>query len=114
MFSGEVISVAFITMLIVAVPLEWLEKRELFGPAKALLAVGVIAGLYCILAGIHMAGGLEDPFATADREALGSASPGRGRIGFILAIRFWPYILMGAGAFAVYKLGIGLWNRRRQ
>ncbi len=47
--------------LIVAVPLEWLEKRELFGPAKALLAVGVIAGVYCILAGIHMAGGWEAP-----------------------------------------------------
>ncbi len=101
MFPGEVISVAFITMLIVAVPLEWLEKRELFGPAKALLAVGVIAGLYCILAGILMAGDWEP-------------SPVRGRTGFIVAIRFWPYILMGAGAFAVYKLGIGLWNRRRQ
>ncbi len=101
MFSGEVISVAFITMLIVAVPLEWLEKRELFGPAKALLAVGVIAGLYCILAGIHMADSWEAP-------------PVRGRMGFTLAIRFWPYILMGAGAFAVYKLGMGLWNRRRQ
>ncbi len=101
MFPGEVISVAFITMLIVAVPLEWLEKRELFGPAKALLAVGVIAGLYCILAGIHMAGGWEAP-------------SGRGRMGFILGILLWPYILMGAGAFAVYKLGMGLWNRRRQ
>ncbi len=101
MFSGEVISIAFITMLIVAVPLEWLEKRELFGPAKALLAVGVIAGLYCILAGIYLAGGWEP-------------SPGRGGFGFILAFHSWPYILMGAGAFAVYKLGIGLWNRRRQ
>ena len=75
MVTGELISVALTTMLIVAVPLKWLEKRELFGSAKVLLFVGVIAGLYCILAGVFMAGGWEDPAAAADREALNYSAP---------------------------------------
>ena len=111
MYAGEVIAVAFIAMLLVALPLERLEKRELLGPAKVFLAVGVFSGVYSILAGIHLAGGWEDPFANVDAERLGSASAkGRGRGGLvILAIRSWPYILMGT-TMASRRWPIACWR----
>lgn len=115
MFAATVIGVAFITMFIAILPIGWLEERNYDGLGKALLVVALFAGLYCFLAGIHLAGGWEDPFANADPETLGKASTrGRGRGGLIiLAISYWPYVLMGIGGYVVYNTTIRLWNRRQ-
>ena len=80
------------------------------------MITALITGLYVILAGIHLAGGWEDPLKNADPKTLGSVSArGGGKGGIvILAIKFWPYVLMGVGGYVVYNLSLFLWAIRKR
>lgn len=105
MFAAKVIAVCFVTMLAAIGLFTFFDKRGLKGAANAALMIGLLASLYCIAAGIFLLTDWQDPFATADPQQLAKASAthgGRGGI-VVLAIRFWPYVLIGSGSYFAYN-----------
>lgn len=101
MFSGWMIGAAFVLMFLPINAFEFFEKRRLTGVLRVLAVVGTAAAVYCLAAGLFLLSGSEDPVADADPNQLGRISAGgRGRVGLvILAIKFWPYVLIGLGGF---------------
>lgn len=107
MFSGKMIAIAFVLMfastglLVISDKLkqQWLESIGIVS--------GLAASLYCVAAALFLWGDWQDPFATANiaAEDIGNAAAkGRGRGGIILlAIKFWPYVLGGFGAYFAYN-----------
>ena len=105
MFTAKVIAVCFVAMVAAIYPFTFFDKRGLVGAAKAALVIGLIASLYCIAAGIFLLTDWQDPFATADPQQLARASATHGgKSGIVvLAIRFWPYVLIGSGGYFAYS-----------
>ena len=68
-------------------------------------AIGLMASLYCMTAGIFLLTDWQDPFGTADPQQLARASAAHGGKGgiVVLAIRFWPYVLIGSGGYFAYN-----------
>lgn len=107
MFSAKTIAIAFVSMfagtflLMLSVKLKqrWLE---IVG-----LVIVPAASLFCVAAALFLWGDWQDPFASANvsAEQLGRAAGShRGRGGIvILAIKFWPYVLGGLGAYFAYN-----------
>jgi hypothetical protein len=112
MFAAYPIAIAFVAMFAAAFPIEWLEKKGHDSIVRALLITSLISGTYCLAAGAHLLGGWQDPFAAAAPQELASASSGRRGGLIILMIRFWPYVLIGLGGYAMYNTALGLWIRR--
>ena len=69
--------------------------------ASILLTIGLFTSVYCILAGLSMAGIWGDPFAEPGIPAALSRNWARRGSGLrlILLIRYWPFILVFAGGF---------------
>lgn len=113
MFTGGLIATAFIATFLSIFPIAWLEKRNYNVLVKTFLTIGLIASIYSILAGLNLLVGWEDPFVNVDPETIGKASAqSRGRGGLvILAIRFWPYVLIGAGGYFGWSYAVAI--RRR-
>ncbi len=105
MFAGEIIAVAVVAMFASILPADWLEKKNLDKLATVFFVIGLIASIYSAITGIYLLVVLEDPLANADRETLGKAL-------IILAIKFWPYVLIGAGGICCWSYATILWNRR--
>jgi hypothetical protein len=104
MFQAQIITVCFLTMFGAIFVFNFFEKRHRAIAEKAALILGLVAGVYCIAAGAFLLSGWQDPFAAATAQQLGHVAGshgGRGGI-VILAIRFWPYVLIGFGAFSSY------------
>ena len=94
--------------------LEPLEKRGLHNVAFYICLVMFFASIYCLYAGIHLLVGWEDPFASADPAELGRAAAKTRRGGLVvLVIRFWPYVLIVAGAYFGYNTA-GIMQRLRK
>jgi hypothetical protein len=114
MFAAYPIAIVFVAMFAAVLPVEWLEKGGHGSIVRAMLTISLISGTYCLAAGVHLLGGWQDPFAAATSQELAGASASSGRRGglIILMIRFWPYVLIGLGGYAMYNTALGLWNRR--
>ncbi len=118
MFPGEVVFAVFLGMIPIGGLAVWLDNRSFHSLASALFTISVVAGLYCVLAGIFLVADSEDPFASIDAEdakTIGrAAAHGRGRGAILLLIiRFWPYVLVGLGGYIVYNAGLTLWYKWR-
>lgn len=113
MFTAKVIAISFITMFAAVPVFAFLEKRRLL--ARAALVIGLAASLYCVAAGLFLVAGWQDPFAGADPELYARASATRGGKGgiILLAIRFWPYVLIGLGGYFAYNTFMILRHRYR-
>jgi hypothetical protein len=104
MFSAQLITFFFIAMFVGPIVSQFLVKRGATTLAKTSMALVCVASVYCLLAGLFLAAGWEDPFANASAAEVGHAAAthrGRGGI-FILAIRLWPYVLIGLGGYMTY------------
>jgi hypothetical protein len=103
MFTGEIIAVAFITVLVSANVLRFAEQIRSQFVIKVFTLILVIAGIYCFIAGAWMVGGWTDPLASMSAEEIDEVRPmSRSRAGIlILVIQFWPYVLMLTGAGSV-------------
>jgi hypothetical protein len=106
MFTGWIIfyfMVGAFASIFLAMLLDW---RNMYRASNVILVFGLIAGIYCVAAGIFLAIGWQDPFANANissEELAPAYVRGRGRGGLvILAIKYWPYVLIGYGAFFIY------------
>ena len=112
MFSWELIAAGFLATFLAIAPIDWLENRHFNTAVKIILLIGLVAAVYSIFAGIHLRVGWEDPLAGADPETVGRVT-GRRRGGIIiLAIRFWPYVLIGVGGFFAFRYLRQFWYRR--
>ena len=109
MFPGEVVVAVFFGTIPLILLAAWLGGRN-FHVENALWIISLVAGLYCVLAGLSLVPDWEVPFANIDAEGartLGrTAAHGRGRGAFIIPlIMFWPYALIGWGGCCVYLAG---------
>ncbi len=114
MFAGKIIAIAFVAMFVPVFPAQWLEKKNLDKLATVFWTIGLIASIYSVVAGIFLLVGWENPLVNADPETLAKVSArARGRGGLIiLAIKFWPYVLIGAGGYFGWMYASILWYRR--
>lgn len=115
LFPASAITVAFLGLFVGTGALVICMDRR-WRRTEAVVAWTILAfAIYCVAAGIHLQTGWEDPLASASASQLSSASVrGRGRGGIIvLAIRYWPYVLIGLGAFFAYNVGSVLLTTRR-
>lgn len=96
--------------------IEFLEERKAIKALKVVLVFNLIASLYCLVAGVYLALNWQDPFAQASSEQLGSAAASHGGKGgiVILAIRFWPYVLIGFGGMFAFRSFVTLRNMMKQ
>lgn len=110
MFSAQFITIFFAAMLLAVGALVLIQKRGWIAIEGIILAVGLGAAVYCVAAGVFLLSGWQDPFASASSQEVGQAAAthgGRGGV-VILAIRFWPYVLMGLGSYFGYGYLLGL------
>lgn len=119
MFSGEIIAVAFIAVLVSANVLRFAEEIKWHLIVRAFTLILVIAGIYCFIAGAWMVGGWSDPLASMTAEEIDKVRPmSRGRGGIlIVVIQFWPYVLMltGAGSLlGAYGVGGNIVRSKRR
>jgi len=106
MFSAKIIAIAFISMfagIYIGMLSEKLKQDWLTSVGSAITA---IASLYCVAAALFLWGDWHDPFASSDvsSEQLGRAAASHGGRGGIVigAIKYWPYVLGGIGAYCAY------------
>jgi hypothetical protein len=106
MFTTRVIAWSFMTMF--AVPLLSsvcagidVQHQGTGALLKALWAIGFGAAVYCIAAGLFLMVGWQDPLvAIAPEELARYSTMHRGKSStIILAVRFWPYVLIGLGGY---------------
>lgn len=113
LFDAKTIAIAFISMFASIWIIMMIQKLKWQRVEDLLTALGLVASLYCIVAAIFLWGDWHDPLATSEFSAqeLGKASAsGRGRGGLlILAVRFWPYVLGGVGAYFAYNQALSLY-----
>jgi len=104
-FTAKMIAVCVVVMIAAIGSFTFFDKRGLVGAAKTSLVIGLLASLYCLAAGLFLLTDWQDPFATADPAALARTSATHGGKGgiVVLAIRFWPYVLIGLGGYFSYS-----------
>lgn len=107
MFSAGMIGTAFVLMFVFILAADGLEDfpdRVRVFLWRIFLALGLISAVYCVAAGIYLAVDWPNPFAIADPDQTRDFVPRRRRVGlFLLAIRFWPYVLAGSGLYFGYR-----------
>ena len=108
MFDAKVIAVCFIVMLVsaslglVSLKIQTTKVKNVI--TAWLIGTGLFASVYCFVAGIVLLTGWQNPLTNADPHTIATVSikgSGRGWI-VILAIAFWPYILIGLGGYFAY------------
>ena len=117
MFSAELITFFFIGMFAGVFVFQFLNKRGATTLAKAAVAFVCIASVYCLVAGLFLAVGWQDPTAKVSAAEVGQAAASHGGRGgvFIFAIRFWPFVLIGLGGYMAYngiQLLLGLLRKK--
>ena len=116
MFSPLIIGVAFIGSCCLGYVLgKVIDLRNVNAKlGNVFFALCLVPPLVCLVAGIDLLAGWSDPFLDADPEVMGKAAargrgPGRGGL-IIIAIRFWPYVLIGIGGFIGWCV-LSVWVR---
>ncbi|MBT6047727.1 MAG: hypothetical protein HOG49_13040 [Candidatus Scalindua sp.] len=104
MFSGWIIFYFIIGAFVSNILAQFLGKRTMHRASNVLFVFSLIAGIYCLAAGIFLAAEWQDPFANANISS-STYVRGRGRGGLvILVIKYWPYVLIGLGGFIIYHI----------
>jgi hypothetical protein len=105
-FSFRPIAIAFIAQFVCVGLMVQCQKRRMVAGEVAVLLLAVVAAIYCIAAGIHLHDGWQEMMAFSDQSnefsQEGSARVRRGGI-FLLAMRYWPYMLIGIGVYVGYN-----------
>lgn len=104
MFTGEAIAFFLISGFLAGPLFDLFKKRKYLRSAKLSLTYGLLSFLYCVAAGVSLASGWHDPFADATSQELARGSATHGGKGgiIILAIRYWPYVLMALPGYFAY------------
>ena len=118
MFSSEVITFFFISVFASIYLFQLLHKFRAISLAKIIVAFGCFSSIYCVLAGLFLAFGWQDPLSTASTEMVTRTSLSHGGRGGLLVavIRYWPYVLIGLGIYTAYQnaqLLLGLIKKSR-
>lgn len=108
MFTEQLIDMAFVLMIFATFLTQWLEKHKQRKLAIAIYWIMLAASVYCVAAGVHLATGWNDPFASVDPRDVASATHGRRGGLVVMAIRFWPYVLIGLGGCSIAIASIAI------
>jgi hypothetical protein len=115
LFTALPIAVAFIGMFVsmfVYIGVHALPSRR---PGSIALLIGLVASVYCIIAGVVLLSNWHDPFSGGlPVDSTGAVVRGGRRGGLILlAIRYWPYVLIATGGYVAYHMWRDLRDRAR-
>lgn len=111
MFGGEI---TFYGIIIMFIGVGLMIVTQKMGWARLnliVLWIGLLASLYCLTVGIFLYFNWHNPLANIDPSEIGRiSSKARGRGGIILlAIRFWPFVLIGLGGYFAYHYFRNIW-----
>jgi hypothetical protein len=99
MFPAQYIAVAFLAMLFATFIGPFIPNRRGFVTfSNIMIFVGLICSIYCIAAGVSMVFEWADPTASLKY----GIPPGRAGL-VLLAVKFWPYVLIGIGGWAGWE-----------
>lgn len=104
MFSSEVITFFFISIIASFHLLKLLDKFGAVALSKSILTFACISSIYCVIAGLFLLSGWQDPLSIASTEALANTSS-RYKGLFVVVIKYWPYflIMLGIGSTIKYS-----------
>jgi hypothetical protein len=104
MFGATHIAIAFVGVFLFVGCFAFASSRGWHRIEYTTLLIVTILNGYCVVAGLVLLPGWEDVLAGASAEEVGRASvKGRGRGGIvIMAIRYWPYVLIALGGYMLY------------
>ena len=105
MFSSEVITFFFISVIASFHLLKFLNKFGAITLSKIILAFACLSSIYCVLAGLFLLSGWQDPLSAASAESLANTQS-RYKGLFLVVIKYWPYFLIVLG------VGSGITNTR--
>jgi hypothetical protein len=76
---------------------------------RACQLIVLIAGTYCVIAGIAMVDGWSDSVAGTEAQGLGASAARSRRGGVIVFVyRLWPFVMIGIGALWLFTSVLGL------
>lgn len=104
MFSSEVITFFFVSVIASFHILKLLDKFGEIRLTKIIVAFACLSSIYCLLAGLFLLTGWQDPLSAASTESLVN-SQSRYKGIFFVAIKYWPYLLiiLGLGSTFTYS-----------
>ena len=104
MFSSEVITFFFISVIASFHLLKLLDKFGAVALSKSILAFACLSSIYCVLAGLYLLYGWQDPISAASAETLANTHS-RYKGLFLVVIKYWPYflIILGVGSTFTYS-----------
>ncbi|MBC7755555.1 MAG: hypothetical protein H7Z20_02735 [Bdellovibrio sp.] len=115
MFSSEVITFFFISVIASFHILKLLDKFGAVTLTKIILAFACLSSIYCLLAGLFLLTGWQDPLSATSAESLANTHS-RYKALLFVAIKYWPYflIILGVGSTFTYsRTLLGLLKRSR-
>ena len=104
MFSSEVITFFFISVIASFHILKLLDKFGSIKLSKIILTFACLSSIYCVLAGLFLLSGWQDPLSVASAESLTNThSRYKGLV--LVVIMYWPYflIILGVGSTFTYS-----------
>ncbi|MEM6464292.1 MAG: hypothetical protein AAF724_20505 [Pseudomonadota bacterium] len=91
-------------MILPILPMGWLVANKWTQTAKSFVIVSACASMYCLIVGVSLAFGWQDPSSDATSEQLvNGATSQRGTLTIII-ISLWPYLLTGVAGYIAYYI----------
>ena len=111
MFEAHWTIPAFAILVFGAAPLEWLVEARWLRAARALALLALFAAVYCLVAGLAVRRGWQDPTTNLDPAQVGAAARSlRARGGlYLIAASVWPWVLIVAGGLGTLGLALFCW-----
>ena len=107
MFTAKMIAISFIGSFIIILPMVFLQDKEKWELLKICVGIFTIFSVYNLIAGIYLLSGWEDPLSQASGQQQGRVAARRGGGVILLAIKYWPYALIGWGGYSLYHVATG-------
>ena len=107
MITAKIIAISFIGSFVIIWPMTYFQDKEKFEFLKICVTILIIFSAYNLIAGIYLLSGWEDPLSQASGQQQGRAAARRGGGIILLAIKFWPYVLIGWAGYCFYNIATG-------
>lgn len=96
MFSSEVITFFFLSVIVCYHLLKFLGRFSAINVKKFTLSFAIASSIYCILAGLFLLYGWQDPLTGVSAESIANTQSRYKGI-FLIVVKYWPFVLIWLG-----------------